>query len=85
MYYQWMKRNSMAQWTNLHWNNSFVNWTQFPLLCEKSGVILLVLVGLTAGRQAGSRQSDEIRENLKSSTDRIVGNFMAFYEGTVLL
>ena len=74
----------MAQWINLHRNNIFVNRT---LLCEKSGAILLVLVGLTAAWQAGS-QSDEIRENLKnfeSSTDRIVRNFLAFYEGTVLL
>ena len=58
----------MAQWINLHRNNIFVNWTRLPLLCEKSGAILLVLVGLTAawqaGRQAG-QQSDEIREDLK--------------------
>ena len=44
----------MAQWINLHRNNIFVNWTQLPLLCEKSGAILLVLVGLTAAWQAGS-------------------------------
>ena len=47
-----------------------------------------MLVGLTAAWQAGSpadRQSDEIREDLESSTDRIVRNFTAFYEGTVLL
>ena len=43
------ERNSMAQWINLHQNNSFVKWTQLPLLCEKSGPILLVLVGLMAG------------------------------------
>ena len=36
----------------------------FPLLCEKSGAILLVLVGLTAGRHAG-QQSDEILVDLK--------------------
>ena len=47
-----MKRNTKAQWMNLQWNSSFVNRTRFPLLCEKSGAILLVLVGLTAGRQA---------------------------------
>ena len=51
----------MAQWINLHLNNSFVNGTRLPLLCEKSGAILLVLVGLTAGWQ-----SDEIREDLKN-------------------
>ena len=60
-----MKRNSMAQWINLHRNNSFVNGTRLLLLCEKSGAILLVLVGLTAAWQAG-RQSDEIKEDLKT-------------------
>ena len=55
-----MKRNSKAQWMNLQQNSSFVNWTQFPLLCEKSGAILLVLVGLTAGQQ-----SDEILVDFK--------------------
>ena len=55
----------MAQWINLHWNNIFVNRTRLPLLCEKSGAILLVLVGLMAAWQAG-RQSDEIREDLKN-------------------
>ena len=40
---------------NLQRNSSFINRTRFPLLCEKSGAILLVLVGLTAGWQ-----SDEI-------------------------
>ena len=45
----------MAQWINLHWNNIFVNRTRLPLLCEKSGAILLVLVGLTAAWQAGSQ------------------------------
>ena len=43
----------MVQWINPNRNNSFVNWMQLPLLCEKSGAILLVLVSLTAGRQAG--------------------------------
>ena len=79
-----MKRNSVAQWINLHRNNIFINRTRLPLLCEKSGAILLVLVGLTAAWQAG-RQSDEIREVLEFSTGCIVRNFMAFYEGTVLL
>ena len=49
----------MAQWINLNRNSSFVNRMQLPLLCEKSGAILLVLVGVTAGRQAG-KQSDQI-------------------------
>ena len=42
---------------NLQRNSSFVNRTRFLLLCEKSGAILLVLVGLTAGRQAVRRNS----------------------------
>ena len=77
-----MKRNSMAQWMNLHPNNSFINWTQLPLLCEKFVAILLVLVGLMAGRQ-----SDEILIDfeIEFSIDRIIGIFMAFNEGTVLL
>ena len=80
----------MAQWMNLHRNNSFVNWTRLPLLCEKSGVILLVLMGLTAGspgRQSG-RQSEkywQIWKFLKFSTDHIARIFMVFNEGTVLL
>ena len=45
---------------NLQRNSSFVNWMRFPLLCEKSGAILLVLVGLTA-----CWQSDEIQVNFK--------------------
>ena len=66
-----MKRNSKAQWMNLQWNSNFVNWTRFPLLCEKSGAILLVLVGLTAVQQAGW-QSDEILVDFQifKSTDR---------------
>ena len=79
-----MKRNSVAQWINLHRNNIFINWTRLPLLCEKSGTILLALVDLTAGRQAVRRNKGRF-EILESSTDRIVRNFTAFYEGTVLL
>ena len=41
----------MAQWMNFH-RNSFVNRKSLPLLCEKPGAILLVLVGLTAIWQA---------------------------------
>ena len=45
----------MVQWINLHRNNIFVNRMQLSLLCEKSGAILLVPVGLTAGSPAGSQ------------------------------
>ena len=62
-----MKRNTMAQWMNFHWNNSFANWTRLPLLCEKSGVVLLVLVGLMAASPAG-------RPAVRRNTDGF-GNF----------
>ena len=52
-----MKRNSMAHWINLHQNNIFVYRTRLPLLCEKSGAILLVLVGLAAAWQAGVKRN----------------------------
>ena len=46
---------------NLQQNSSFVNRTRFPLLCEKSGAMLLVLVGLTAGWQAARQNSGRFR------------------------
>ena len=45
----------MAQWMNLHWNNSFENQAQLPLLCEKSGAILLWSYGRPAVRQNTGR------------------------------
>ena len=50
-----MKRNNMADSSE----QQFINWTRLPSLCENSGVVPLVLVGLMAGNPA-SRQSDEI-------------------------
>ena len=66
---------------NLHRNNSFINWMQLPLLWEKSGAILLVLVGLTAGSPAVR----QILVDFKIPTDRIIRIFMVFNKGTVLL
>ena len=43
----------MVQWINVHWNNSFVNPTQLPLLCEETGALAIVEPGLTTGKQAG--------------------------------
>ena len=43
----------MAQWINVLQNNSFVNPTQLPLLCEKTGTLAIVELGLMAGRLAG--------------------------------
>ena len=40
---------------NLNRNNSFINRTQLPLLCENFGAILVVLEGLTVDRQAGTK------------------------------
>ena len=56
----------MAQWTNLHWNNNFLNRMRLPLLREKSGAILLVLVGLKAGSPADRRNTGRF-ENFKNS------------------
>ena len=81
-----MKRNTKAQWMNLQRNSSFVNRIRFPLLCEKSGAILLVLVGLTAGRPAVRRNSGRFRNfQIRLSTDRVVRFSMEFNKGTVLL
>jgi len=59
---QRIKRKTMAQQINLLWNSSFVNQTQLPFFCEKSGTITLVLPGLTAGWLAGWL-ADEIVPN----------------------
>ena len=59
---------------------------KLPLLCEKSGTILLLLVGPTAG--SPGRQSEEILVDLKFlkfSMDWIVRIFTGFNEGKVLL
>ena len=43
----------MAQWINLGRNNRSVLAHHYSVLGEKSGPILLPLVGLTAGREGG--------------------------------
>ena len=43
----------MAQWVNRPRNNIFVNAPPLPLLCEISGALHLVQLGLMAGRLAG--------------------------------
>ena len=59
----------------------FYKLDAIPLLWEKSGAILLVLVGLTAGSPAVRR----ILVDFKIPTDRIIRIFMVFNKGTVLL
>ena len=53
-----------------------------PFLCEKSGAILLVLVGLTAGIPAVKQNTGRFGNFQKFSMDCIVRIFMAFNEGT---
>ena len=45
----------MAQWINVLWNNGFVNPMRLPLLCEKTGALAIVELGLTSGRQIGQQ------------------------------
>ena len=46
----------MAQWMNIHWNNSFVNPTWLPLFYKSSKAINLVQLDLTVGWHAGEMQ-----------------------------
>ena len=43
----------MVQRIFVLWNNSFVNPMQLPLLCKKTGALVIVEPNLTAGQQAG--------------------------------
>ena len=40
----------MAQWINVLRNNGFLNPTRLPLLCEKTGALVIAEPGLTGGR-----------------------------------
>ena len=51
----------MAQWVNRLRNKIFVNPPSLPLLCGISGALHLAQPGLTAGRQAGRRNTGEFR------------------------
>ena len=51
----------MAQWVNRLQNNIFVNPPPLPLLCESSGALHLAQLGLTAGSQAGRRNTGEFQ------------------------
>ena len=42
----------MAHWINVLRINGVVNPTRLSLLCEKTGALVIVEPGLTAGRQA---------------------------------
>ena len=58
----------MAQWMNLHQNNSFANRMRLSMFCEISGAVHLALVGLTAGRLADKIQVNS--KTLEFATDR---------------
>ena len=42
----------MSQWINILQNNGFVNPTRLLLLCEKTGALAIVELGLTVSWQA---------------------------------
>ena len=55
---QWrIKGLTMVQWINLNRNNISVLAHQYSALWDKTGLILPLLVGLTAGRQAGRQNT----------------------------
>ena len=54
----------MVQKINVLWNNSFVNPSRLPFVCEKTGAVALVQLGLMAGRQSSS-QADEMLLHLE--------------------
>ena len=83
-----MKRNSVAQWINLHRNNIFVNRTRLPLLCEKSGAILLGAsesYGSLAGRQAVRQNKGRFEKFWNPLLIALLGILRRFMKGTVLL
>ena len=47
-------------WTNVNWNNRFVNPLPLPWLCEISEAMHLALPVLTANRQAGGRHAGRL-------------------------
>ena len=66
----------MAQWVNRLQNNIFVNPPLLPLLCDISGALHLVQLGLTAGWLADETQVNfenfKIGCGLKYSSFRFV-------------
>ena len=51
----------MVLWINFLRNNSFVNPTLLPLLCENTGALAIVELGLTAGRSLGRQNCCKVR------------------------
>ena len=76
---------SLAQWVNCLQNNIFVNPPPLPLLCEISGALHLVQPGLTAGKQAGRRNTGESRNFSKLAVGRNIQLVASFNQGTASL
>ena len=75
----------MAQWVNRLWNKIFVNPPPLPLLCGISGALHLAQPGLTAGRQAGRRNTGEFRNFPKLAIGRNIRLVVSFNQGTASL
>ena len=79
---QWrMKGLTMVQWMNLKRNNRSTLARWYCVLWEKAGPILLLLVGCTAGRQAG--KSGWSLKFLNFSTHLTIRPFFAYYHCNV--
>ena len=68
----------MAQWINLKMNNRSVLVHQYSVLGEKTGPILLLLVGLMAGREGG-RPADKMRVGFEIFKFLYWLNYSGFY------
>ena len=66
----------MVQWINLNWNNRSVLAHRYSVLGEKTGPILLLLVGLMAGREAGRLVG---RRNVVVGFEILKLNYSGFY------
>ena len=64
----------MAQWVNLNWNSGSVIAHRYSALSEKAGLVLLPLVGLTAGWLA-----DEMRVDFEIFKILYRPNYLYFY------
>ena len=51
----------MAQWINFLWNNRFENPMRLPLLCENTEALVIVKLGLTAGKLLGRQKCCKVR------------------------
>ena len=78
-----MKRHIMAQWINLHQNNSFTNVNQLLLLCEKSEAMHTPSTRSHWLQQASSQASSQTY--VFEITDPNISIFTVLHKGAVLL